>query len=154
MDIGTGYGHNAKWFADMGCDVYGVEAEPNAIAKNQLPEHRMIQHDYTTGPLTHTCDLAMALEFVEHVEPQYEANWLATVDNAQWFLMCQRSGQAGHHHVNCRESGYWVRRLEARGFEWHEETTAMFRDTCSRKPAEWGRPTCFSSGGRDDLPRD
>lgn len=151
VDIGTGYGHNAKWFLDMGCDVYGVEAEADAIAKNQLPEHRVIQHDYTTGALLRPAyDLAMALEFVEHVESQYEENWLVTVDSAQWFLMCHAvPGQQGHHHVNCQPSDYWIERLESRGFDWYEGITKAMRATCSRKPAEWGRPTLLFFGRKE-----
>lgn len=144
VDIGCGYGWNAHWFQMMGCQVTGVEGDLAAVAGNQIPRNQIIVHDYTLGPLkiADSYDLALCTEFVEHVEAQYEPNWLATLEAASMLLMCHATpGQPGYHHVNCRESGYWVNRLEAEGFRWQEEVTGRFRDTCSRVPSGWGRPT-------------
>jgi len=80
MDIGCGYGHNALWFLQQGCEVWGVEADPDALEKNVLPRDRLIVHDYTLGPYIPEgkIDLVMATEFVEHVEQKFEPNWIAT----------------------------------------------------------------------------
>ena len=144
IDIGCGHGFNPKWFLDMGCDAYGIEGDPEAVHSNQLPADRVIMHDYTTGPYVpdRQFDLGICTEFVEHVEQQYEANWIATARQCKWFLMCHAvPGQGGYHHVNEQASGYWIERLGWEGFEHQATMTMFFRATCVRKPAPWGRPT-------------
>lgn len=143
IDIGCGYGHNAQWFRSMGLQVLGVEGDPDAIAKNQLPRLLLLEHDYTTGPLrVGRFDMALMTEFVEHVEARYEDNWLATLDTCTWVLMCHAvPGQPGYHHVNCQDSEYWIGRLEKQGFTWYAQTSYRFRDTATRLPSSWGRPT-------------
>lgn len=148
IDIGCGYGWNAEWFKRMGCKVHGIEGHPHAIANNRLEPHEIIVHDYTVGPhFTGARDLALLMEFVEHVEAKFEHHWLATVQPCQWVLMSHAvPGQDGYHHVNCQDSEYWISRLEMRGFEYYPEISSRFRQTCSRVPADWGRNTLLFFG--------
>lgn len=139
VDIGCGYGHNLKWFYEMGCDVKGIEGDPEAIEKNVLRD-KVVVHDYTTGPLVmdNHYDLCLCTEFVEHVEQKYEDNWIATAKCASYFLMCHAvPGQGGHHHVNEQTKDYWEERLGREGFTLLDH----FGYTCFRKPAPWGRNT-------------
>jgi hypothetical protein len=143
IDLGTGYGHNAEWFRKMGCRVKAVEAEPDALQNNVLPAALLIPHDYSQGPLNAgEFDLCLALEFVEHVEARYEANWLMTAKQCQWLLMSHGlPGQDGHHHVNCRPREYWIARLMMEGFWYQADLSSRFRETCRRVPSPWGRNT-------------
>jgi SAM-dependent methyltransferase len=154
IDIGCGYGWNAQWFLNQGCEVWGIEGDPEAInGITTLPPERVIVHDYTTGPYVPEgkVDLILATEFVEHVEQKYEANWIATAKQGKWLLMCHAvPGQGGHHHVNEQTTEYWVERLRQDGFEYFPYTSAKFRATCERKPAPWGRNTlCFFENVND-----
>ena len=152
VDIGCGFGHNAKWFHDQGCEVLGIEGDPVALAGNVLPKDMLVAHDYTKGPyaLPKPYDLAIATEFVEHVESQYEHNWLETVKGCQWFLMCHAvPQQGGHHHVNEQYADYWIDKLAAVGYSYFPVISRQFQDTCKRKPAPWGRPTLMFFG-RDE----
>jgi cyclopropane fatty-acyl-phospholipid synthase-like methyltransferase len=115
LDIGCGTGKNLEWFKD--CTVLGVEGEPLAVSLCRVPVR---QHDYTQGPLTleQYFDLCICTEFVEHVESKYEDNWFATMKSSGLVLMCHAlPGQGGHHHVNCQDSDYWIKRFADNGFE-------------------------------------
>lgn len=143
VDVGAGWGHNLAWFHQMGCECLAIEGDPEAL-EGFIPFLPVVKHDYTQGPYVpdRRFDLCVATEFVEHVEAQYESNWIATVKSAEYFLMCHAvPGQGGHHHVNEQTTGYWVERLEREGMVYLPNVTAMLRATCSRKPAPWGRNT-------------
>ena len=49
-------------------------------------------------------DMVWCCEFVEHVEKQYEDNWLSLMQKAKYvFVTYSEPGKPGHHHVNCEE---------------------------------------------------
>jgi SAM-dependent methyltransferase len=144
VDIGCGYGWNANWFRKMGVKTMGVEGDLNAIMGNVLPRDNLVVHDYTLGALkfAEQYDLALCTEFVEHVEAQYEPNWMATLDSANLLLMCHATpGQPGYHHVNCQDSDYWINRLYERDFVVEPAISERFQRTTSRVPSGWGRNT-------------
>ena len=66
LDLGSGIGHNAKWFSDNGIKTIAVEGlEQNA--KNALIP--TIHHDLTKGVIqTESVDLVICTEVVEHIE--------------------------------------------------------------------------------------
>lgn len=141
VDIGCGYGYALRWFSRMGVDALGVDGDPNAIGPART-RGTVIFHDYTTGPLRLPAprDLAISLEFVEHVDAQYEANWLATLAECSYVLMSHAPpGQTGVHHVNCQLSEYWIAKLEAEGFRYLPEVTALCRSTNTRLDSPWCR---------------
>jgi len=141
LDIGCGIGTNLAWFDEYGFDVLGIEGHPNAIAGSLLPG-KIIQHDFTKGPWVpeRQFDLCICTEFAEHVEAEFEENWLLAVDKCNYVLLAAAPpGQGGYHHVNEQPDSYWVKRFESRGMIQDEEITAKLRATCNRKPAHYGR---------------
>ena len=148
IDIGCGYGHNLKWFKDMGCEVLGVEGDEEALA-GMVDGVTVVKHDYTEGLYIpdRKFDLCLATEFVEHVDHKYEQNWIDTTLVAEYLLICHAvPGQGGHHHVNEQTSDYWEGRLSKAGWEYFPRISQAFRDTCERVPAPWGRPTAMFFG--------
>jgi hypothetical protein len=60
----------------------------------------------------------------------------------KYVLMCHAvPGQGGHHHVNERETDYWIERFGENGFKCDWITSLMFRETDKRQGSSWGRPT-------------
>lgn len=143
IDIGCGMGYNLSWFQHQNLEICGVEGHPDAVENSVVPEH-VIQHDFTLAEYVprKNYDLAISTEFVEHVESQYENNWMRILDQCRYFLMCHAvPGQKGHHHVNCQTSEYWIERIQTRGFVHNSELTGKFRKTTERIPTKWGRNT-------------
>lgn len=143
IDLGCGFGHAIRWFADHGlCTVAGIDGWSEAIDGNLVPG-AAVRHDFTTGPapIARPFDLAWSAEFLEHVEERYLPHIMATMRLAR--LACvthAEPGQAGHHHVNCQTTEYWVDRFAEYGFAHLPEETAILRRT-DRWRATWGRRT-------------
>jgi SAM-dependent methyltransferase len=141
LDIGCGTAVNLQWFAARDMDALGVEGDPAAVAAARLPG-RVVQHDFAAGPWVplRTFDLGLCTEFVDHVEPRYEQNWLAAARRCRYVMMSHAlPGQTGFHHVNEQTSEYWIARMEAAGFEHMPAVTAGLRRTCEWRPARYCR---------------
>lgn len=146
LDIGCGYGHALKWFADNGlCNIKGVDGWDEAVKNSIVPGH-VIQHDFTTGPapIAQPFDLAWSAEFVEHVDEKFVPNFMEAFQLCRYAVITHgEPGQAGHNHLNCRPSIYWVRVFRSYGFRHEAKETQLLRRT-DRWRAGWGRRTLMA----------
>jgi SAM-dependent methyltransferase len=130
LDVGCGEGHSTKFFHDLGCRVLGVDGSAQAQRDSVIPESH-VRHDFTLGayPPDQTFDLVWCCEFVEHVEAQFVSHILRTFACCSGYLMMTYAGpgQPGYHHVNCRPSRYWIRKVEAIGFRFDRSLTKESR---------------------------
>ena len=119
LDMGCGEGHSTKFFAELGCDVLGLDGSLQAKRDSVISDFHVI-HDFVHGPflLDRQFDLVWCCEFVEHVEEQFSKNFLKTFLASGKYLMLTFAspGQPGWHHVNCQPGSYWIKKLEAIGF--------------------------------------
>ncbi len=123
LDVGCGPGGMLDEGLRQGLEVGGVDGDWH-LAR---PEVQI--HDYTLGPLpADGWDLVWCMEFVEHVEAEYQENYLATFAGGKvLFLTAAPPGFPGHHHVNCQESRYWVELLAGHGWALDAEATDWVR---------------------------
>ena len=130
LDVGCGEGHSTKYWRSLGCEVLGIEGSPFAVRDSVIPEAVRV-HDFTTGPFkaSRSYDAVWCCEVVEHIEEQFVSNLLDTFAAGRVIVMTHAvPGQAGHHHVNCRPSGYWVRLFEQRGYHLDYRLTRQARN--------------------------
>ena len=131
VDVGCGLGYVLEYFDRGGVEVLGVDGSPSAISTGVLPD-RVRQHDFTHGPWApeKPYDLVWSTEFIEHVEQQYEPNFLKTFGAATKYLMITFAvpGQQGHHHVNLQYEDYWIDRMKELGFSYAADLTQTARE--------------------------
>ena len=146
LDVGCGAGWNTAWFHERGLYAVGVEGWKEAIEGTRLPLQRLIQHDYTTGPIPRGMlgkfDLAWCSEFVEHVEEKFIPCYAESFQHCHYLCMTYAvPGQGGHHHVCERDESFWIDKLNNYGFQHVEAETKYLRATDGDRKSPWGRPT-------------
>jgi len=118
LDVGCGEGYTTQFWRSIGCDALGIDGSPSALRDSVVPD-AVQSHDFTKGPFRpgRDFDAIWCCEVVEHIDEKYVDNVLDTFALGRVIAMTHGvPGQAGHHHVNCQPSSYWVRRLESRGY--------------------------------------
>ena len=126
LDVGSGYGHSAKWFADQGLNAIAIEGLQincdNAI-------HPTICVDLTETSYKAEVDMVYCVEVVEHVDEKYIENVLDTLCCGKFIFMTHGlPGQRGHHHVNNQLPKYWIDHFAKRGFVQVEEDSSTIRE--------------------------
>jgi SAM-dependent methyltransferase len=143
IDVGCGDGVAGRYFQGLGqhCSVLGIDGVPQ-------DDQWILEHDYASGPLDWKrtipfagggdADLVWSCEFVEHVEERYVPNFLETFAHGRLVLMTHATpGQDGYHHVNCRESEYWMGALAAIGYHFDDGLTRQARAIAALNPNPW-----------------
>lgn len=114
LDVGSGTGYAAKWFADHGVEATAIDGLEYNVKNAVYPT---VQVDLTETSFTKEVDLVHCIEVVEHVEEKFLDNLLDTLCCGKYILMTHAlPGQDGHHHVNCQPKDYWLDHLSKRGF--------------------------------------
>jgi SAM-dependent methyltransferase len=123
LDVGCGPGGMVDAAVRKGLNAQGIDGDPF------MKRDRVLIHDYTRGMVTiYRFDLIWCTEFVEHVEAQFEENYLTTFDAGHvLFLTAAPPGFPGWHHVNCQPETYWIARLAEHGWALDHEATAWVR---------------------------
>lgn len=122
LDVGCGPGGMLDLALARDITAVGIDGDPVLTEHNR----RIVLHDYTCGPLLWmNVDLIWCVEFVEHVEAQFQGNYLTTFRAGRVLLMSHAlPGQVGYHHVNCQNSAYWTDVLTADG--WTKDNDASW----------------------------
>jgi len=114
LDVGSGRGHAAKWFADQKLKTYAIDGLEDNILNAVYPTERI---DLTENFYAKSVDLVNCIEVVEHVDELYLDNLLTTLSSGKYIFMTHGvPGQEGHHHVNCQPTEYWINHLSKRGY--------------------------------------
>lgn len=144
LDIGCGEGHAVKWFLDNGVDAYGVDGSELALSGSPVKD-RMVVHDFTKGIIKFNGilkpDLIWSCEFLEHVEEQYQHNYMVLFQTAPIVVLTYSEPQwstGGHHHVNCRSQTYWNEVFATYGFVYDAAYSSQLRAAAT---AKWVKPT-------------
>ena len=133
--------YNVKSFLDIGCGPGGMVALAgmrglNAVGIDgdwEVPKERdtdIIIHDFTNGPapIEHDFDLGWSVEFLEHVEEQYQDNYMQAFARCKYVVAtASPPGHTGHHHVNCQTQEYWRGVFDKYGFDYDDAVTQRIR---------------------------
>ena len=138
LDIGCGPGGMVYEAVSMGIDAKGIDGD--FVTKRERPELFEI-HDFTKGKLetiNKDFDMIWCCEFIEHVEKQYEDNWMSLMQKGKYvFVTYSEPGKPGHHHVNCEPIDYWIKLFEKYGFKFREDLTIQSKELTTMKREFW-----------------
>jgi len=130
LDIGCGPGGMVKLANDLGISAHGIDGD-FIVDRSDIDPNCITIHDYTTGPsnLDLKVDLIWSVEFVEHVEEQYQDNYMKDFQKGNFVIMTfAPPGAPGYHHVNCQTDEYWKSIFSNYGFQYDANMTRHIRE--------------------------
>lgn len=122
VDVGCGLGVFLLPFIERGVEVLGIDG---SYPKQPLLKDDQFKHWDLRKPLEiGKYDLAICLEVIEHIQPEYENVLLDTLAKASNVVVFSgaKPGQVGFNHYNCQEKKYWVEQFAKRGYSVAPET--------------------------------
>lgn len=124
IDIGCGTGGMVEVAHDAGLKAAGIDGD--GTIERRAP---CLVHDFTTDPLAvQETDLGWSVEFLEHVEEKFMDNYMAAFKSCYHAVVTYApEGTPGHHHVNCQNEAYWIRKFLDYGFVLDGELTPGVR---------------------------
>ena len=139
LDIGCGRGFSTSWFLMHGVDVLCAEGSHDAVEKSMLPDpaNQIVEHDFSRGPWwpEKTYDAVWAVEFLEHVNLQFQFNYISAFRKcALIFVTSSRNG--GWHHTEVHADTWWIRKYESYGFRYSPELTEEMRTIARKEKAK------------------
>ena len=146
LDLGCGRGISTGYFLHHGADVLCIEGSHDAVIDSFLPPKHIVEHDFTRGPWwpSQTWDATWCVEFLEHVGRQYFRNYLPVLKSSA-LIFVTYAAFGGYHHVEMRESWWWISRFEAAGFVYSPILTNRTRMYAQQNgdhgKAEWIKTT-------------
>lgn len=163
LDVGCGRGTSTLWFLTHGVDILCAEGSHDAVEKSMLPDpaNQIVEHDFSRGPWwpEKTYDAAWAVEFLEHVNLQFQFNYVTAFRKAA-LLFVTSSRNGGWHHVethlgkftllirkllwflpvtltaNFFSDEWWIRKYESYGFRYSPELTKEIRDVAIKEKSQ------------------
>jgi Methyltransferase domain len=133
MDVGCGRGTSTRWFLEHNVKVLCVEGSHDAVSQSFLPNNVIVEHDYSRGPWwpQDTYDAVWSVEFLEHVNRQFQYNYIQTFRKAA-LIFVSSSRWGGWHHVEVQSDQWWIRQFTSHGFVYDEELTDTVRGWAAR----------------------
>lgn len=129
IDVGCGMGYAIKEYLKYCEKVLGVDG--SEYVQDQSPyKHLISKFDFSKAKFETQdfYDLAWSSEFVEHVEEKYIENYFSIFKNSKYVAITYAGeNQEGHHHVNCKNSQYWIDLFEKNGFIFNEKKNSELK---------------------------
>jgi len=126
LDIGCGPGGMVELAEQRGLDSFGIDGD---YTVNRYNPDRFVIHDFTKGSATvPKCDLGWSCEFVEHVNEEFQPNYMDAFQQCRVVAMTYAPpGHTGYHHVNLKDESYWIDTFEKYGFRYDDGLTKQLR---------------------------
>jgi len=150
LDIGCGPGGMVKLASDKGLKAFGIDGDW-LVQREESVKDKVHIHDYTTGAsnIGGKYDLVWSTEFLEHVDEQYQKNYMNDFTKGKHALVTfAPPGKGGHHHVNCQTAEYWIDVFAKYNFEYDDFTTQTIR-----KLSTMGKVKTLDDGTKVDKHR-
>ena len=147
VDIGCGPAGMKDIAKKLGIDWTGVDGDEELFEPYGI--RGAIKHDFTKGKVqtSKVFDVAWSVEFLEHVEEQYQDNYMSLFERCS-FVICTAApvGWGGHHHVNEQPREYWTNVFSKYGFKHNKKMLdEILKHSTMRKTNKHGLNGSFLS---------
>lgn len=130
LDIGCGPGGMKEIAESLNIDWTGIDGDPS------IEKEGILIHDFTKGSVKDlpVFDLGWSVEFLEHVEEQYQPSYMHVFSRCKYVVCTAASpGFGGFHHVNEQCTDYWIKTFEKYGFKYNPEYTKLTAENSTMK---------------------
>jgi SAM-dependent methyltransferase len=137
VDVGCGLGRQVEVALELGLNSFGIDGDFSLKyedMKEWVSPVEILIHDFSEGAyhLEEICDLALSVEFLEHIEEKYLDNIFSVFRRCRYIFVASAGiGQPGHHHVNCQNDEYWLGKFKEYDFDLSEDITNHLRSNSS-----------------------
>ena len=138
LDVGCGSGQWLDEYRKYNVKTAGIEGSSNAWeAMSEETKEVVVEWDLrdTMHEEDWSIDFFQSFEVAEHIEEEYSDVFLHNLvkdDPDVILLTAALPGQAGHHHVNCQEREYWMKKMKDNGY--------LFDQDLLNEIKSWGVP--------------
>ncbi len=147
VDVGCGPCGMAPVARDLQIEWFGVDGDPEWQAV--LEKNGGLLWDFQCGPppLAREFDLGWCVEFLEHVEEQYQGNYMAILERCQ-YVVCTAAppGWKGHHHANLKSAEYWHQVFSGYGLDYDPDLTSQMKHHSTMKTKKEGTSFMTNTG--------
>lgn len=129
LDVGCGPMGVVKLALNKKIEAFGVDGDIDVLYSPDIDaglKSRLSIFDFTQGHWVapRKFDLIWSVEVAEHIDEMFSDNYLLTIasnlrDGGVLFFTHAVVGQAGYHHVNCKDTSYWLEKLSRYGMDIH-----------------------------------
>lgn len=113
VDVGCGNGVLLEHFDGLGLE--GSIAGVNECKRKGLDVRK---HDLRQPfPYNVRAELTVSIEVAEHIEPQWADNFVQTLTQFSDTIILTASDVPSAYHFNPQPKGYWIDKLEAKGWK-------------------------------------
>ena len=117
LDVGCGPGGIIEYCKDIDIEAFGLEGDlevyNSSKVKDKITKIDFTEEKYESKKIY---DLVYSHEFLEHVDEEYMMNYLEAFKNSKYVLITAApEGWTGHHHVNCQNNLYWIKKFNEIG---------------------------------------
>ena len=131
IDVGCATGDLVRGFLDRGVDAIGIDGSDGCLEFLEIPRDRFLLLDLRNPIRVGRWDIALCLEVLEHIEPEYADVLVQNLVEMSDKLLISAAppGQGGHYHVNCQPREYWSEKFEGYGFDFRPRWTTSMKKT-------------------------
>lgn len=117
VDVGCGEGWWARAFADVGCDVLGIDGPWMSGDRTNIPYYAHQLHKSIPDDIGHF-GLAVSLEVAEHLPPARAQSFVEDLCRLADVVLFSAAipGQGGAGHTNEQPATYWARLFDINGY--------------------------------------
>jgi cyclopropane fatty-acyl-phospholipid synthase-like methyltransferase len=136
IDVGCGAGTLLAQLKKDGLEVKGLEYSDAGIARCREKGVHVEKFDLECDEAVQgSSDVTVSFEVAEHLPESLAENYVRVISQFSPIVIMSAAtvGQGGHDHVNEQPHEYWIKKMQARGFDYDRKSSQQVREEWAGK---------------------